>query len=148
MKTIRSFNEKLDELKTYYEYGAFFYESSSRTFSRICREHFGKIKRPDKHGVYIIRQKSTGYVLYVGKSGTINRLASFDKQDIPGRLTNVKGKITANEWFRTLFLEKGDLVIEYVFLTKSPVSPALAEAILLQAYFNAYAQLPYRNSEF
>jgi len=107
MVTIQTIDEEFAKLKKHNEHGAFVYDSPSKIFSSICKDYFGQIKRPDKHGVYLIRQKFTGQVLYVGKSGTINSQGIFDKQDIPGRLTNVKGKITANEWFKTLVSEKG-----------------------------------------
>ena len=74
---------------------------------------------------------------------------SFKGQDIPGRLRNVKGKdTTANQWFRTLVGEKGPLIIEYGLLTTVPKSPALIEAVLLQAHLNEHGCLPYRNRAF
>jgi hypothetical protein len=147
MIAIRTIEEELSDLKKANEHASFVYASSSETFSSICNNHFRHIKRIDKHGVYIIRQKSTNQVLYIGKGGTINDQGVFEKQDIPGRLTNSKGRISSNEWFKTLLSEKGVLVIEYLFLNKSPISPAVVETMLLQAYLNQYGRLPYRNNE-
>jgi hypothetical protein len=147
MIEIRTIEEELSDLKKANEHGSFVYASSSDTFSSICNCHFRQIKRIDKHGVYIIRQKSTNQVLYIGKGGTINNQGVFERQDIPGRLRNIKSKISSNEWFKKLLLEKGVLIIEYLFLNKSPISPAVVETVLLQAYFNQYGKLPYRNNE-
>jgi hypothetical protein len=147
MIAIRTIEEELSELKKTNGHGSFLYASPSETFSSICKNHLRHIKRIDKHGVYITRQKSTNQILYVGKGGTINDQGTFKRQDIPGRLTNRKGKISSNEWFKTLLSEKGVLVIEYLFLNKTPISPAVVEAVLLQAYLNEYRQLPYRSNE-
>lgn len=147
MIAIRTIEEELSDLKKTNEHGSFVYASSSETFSSTCNNHFRHIKRIDKHGVYIIRQKSTNQVLYIGKGGTINDQGVFKRQDIPGRLTNRKGKISSNEWLKTLLSEKGVLVIEYLFLNKAPISPAVIETVLLQAYLNQYGRLPYRNNE-
>lgn len=144
---IRTIEEELSDLKKANKHGSFVYASSSETFSSVCNNHFRHIKRIDKHGVYIIRQKSTNQVLYIGKGGTINDQGVFKRQDIPGRLTNRKGKISSNEWFKTLLSEKGVLVIEYLFLNKIPMSPAFVESVLLQSYLNEYGQLPNRNNE-
>lgn len=144
---IRTIEEELSDLKKANKHGSFVYASSSETFSSVCNNHFRHIKKIDKHGVYIIRQKSTNQVLYIGKGGTINDQGVFKRQDIPGRLTNRKGKISSNEWFKTLLSEKGVLVIEYLFLNKIPMSPAFVESVLLQSYLNEYGQLPNRNNE-
>jgi len=147
MIAIRTIEKELSELKKANEHGSFVYASSSETFSSVCKKHFGQIKRIDKHGVYIVRQKSTNHVLYIGKSGTINNQGVFEKQDIPERLANIKGRISSNEWFKILLSEKGVVVIEYLFLNKTPISPAVVESVLLQAYLNEYGRLPYRNNE-
>lgn len=147
MIAIRTIEEELSELKKANEHGSFPFASPSETFRSICNNHFRHIKRMDEHGVYIIRQKSTNQILYVGKGGAINNQGTFKRQDIPGRLTNRKGKISSNEWFKTLLSKKGVLVIEYLFLDKTPISPAVVEAVLLQAYLNEYGQLPCRNNE-
>ncbi len=87
-------------------------------------------------------------MLYIGKGGTLTREGLFKEQDIPGRLKAQRGDVDANEWFRRLVTENGSLVIEYVFLTAKPKSPALAESCLLQAYFNEHGCLPDCNSAF
>ena len=148
MINIGHFEEELKVLKREHEHGFLAYSDSSHAFSDVVTAHFRKVQRDDKQGVYIVRQQSTGEILYIGKGGTIDDSGHFQKQDIPGRLKAVRGAIYSNDWFRTLVDEKGSLVIEYMFLATTPKSPALIEAVLLQAYFNEYDCLPYRNKEF
>lgn len=144
---IKSFEDEWESMKKIYEYGSFEYGDTSHTFSSCVDLHFRSVKRQQKYGVYIVRQRDTGEILYIGKSGTVNSKGQFLGQDIPGRLKNVKdGHIPANQWFSALCREKGPLVIEYLFLPVSN-SPALVEAILLQAYLNGYNSLPYKNRE-
>jgi hypothetical protein len=148
MIRIGRFEEEWESLKKDCESGSFIYSEPSASASKIVRSHFRNIRQQEKHGVYVVRQQASREVLYIGKSGTIEQNGSFKGQDIPGRLTNLKGNITANQWFKTLVREKGPLTIEYVFLTSVPKSPALVEAVLLQAYLNERSCLPYRNKAF
>ena len=76
-------------------------------------------------------------------------MGPLKKQDIPHRLKNVKGSdVYADQWFLELLVEKGALVVEYVFISEFPISPAFVEALLLQAFFNENSCLPYRNNSF
>jgi hypothetical protein len=146
---IRSFEEELDCLKNEHIHGRFEYSDRKIAFKSLVTFHFGNIHEMEKHGFYIIRQKSTGGVLYIGKAGAIMQDGFFKEQDVPRRLKNVKGgDLDADKWFSSLLEEKGALVIEYVFLGKSPISPSFAEALLLQAYFNEKGCLPIRNKAF
>jgi hypothetical protein len=145
MMTIGHFEEEWESLKKDCEYGSLEYDDPSASAAKIIRGHFRNICRQEKYGVYVVRQQVSREVLYIGKGGTIKRDGGFKGQDIPGRLTNVKGNTTANEWFRSLVEEKGPLAVEYVFLTSVPRSPTFVEAVLLQAYLNEHGCLPYRN---
>jgi hypothetical protein len=147
MIAIEPFEDEMASLKKTHEYGSFEYANPLSTFSSCVRSHFSRIERLGKHGVYVVHQRSTGEVLYIGKGGTIDPEGKFRKQDIPDRLTNVKAHdMSANRWFANLCQEKGPLIIEYVFLPTSK-SPALVEATFLQAYLNEYHRLPCRNKE-
>ena len=149
MIAVGTFEDELSDLKKGYDHGSFEYGDPNISFRHVVSSHFQKIQRNNRHGIYIVRQKSTGGVLYIGKSGTINPNGYFKGQDIPGRLKNVKnGDIPADEWFKNLVNEKGQLVIEYVFFPLTPKSPTLIESLLLQAYFNENKSLPYRNNSF
>lgn len=113
MREIVIFKDELTSIKRGCEHGSFEYGDPNISFSSVVSSHFQTVPRNDRHGVYIVRQKSTGEVLYIGKSGTINRHGQFKGQDIPGRLKNVKNSDTsANEWFRSLFEEKLPLIVE------------------------------------
>jgi hypothetical protein len=119
------------------------------SFKTVVKNHFHKIHSDEKHGVYVIRQKTTGLVLDIGKAGAIMQDGYIKDQDVPRRLKNVKGgDMNADQWFLDLLDEAGALEIEYVFLGKSPISPSFAEALLLQAFFNEYGCLPIRNKAF
>ncbi len=143
---IGRFEEEWESLTKRYEHGSFTYDGSSSARSLIASE-FGKVRRQSKYGVYVFRQGDTREVLYVGKAGTIERVGTFKKQDIPHRLANTKGNdISADDWFSSLAKEKGPLIIEYVFLDSKPESPTLVESRLLQAYLNERDSLPYRNN--
>jgi hypothetical protein len=149
MVDIGSFEDELPGIKRGCEHGSFNYQNPNISFSDTVTSHFRTIQRNDKHGIYIIRQKSTGEVLYIGKGGSLDRYGNFKSQDIPGRLKNVKNRdIPANEWFNSLFEEKGQLLIEYVFLPTTPIAPTFVESLLLQAYYNEYKSLPRCNNSF
>lgn len=142
-----SFESELSELKKEYEHGSFEYSNPSANFTTVVTSHFRGISRKkERYGIYIVRQKNSMEVLYIGKSGSIDSEGHFKEgQDIPGRLKNVKdSKIPANDWFRGLCKEKGALLFEYIFLPISE-SPTFAEAALLQAYLNEHHYLPYKN---
>ena len=145
MITVGPFEDEIALLKKTCEYGSYEYINPSDSFRACTTSHFRGVRRQEKYGVYVVRQRDTQEVLYVGKGGTIDSQGQFKGQDIPGRLKNVKeGDISADKWFRDLLQEKGPLVIEYVFLSTSK-SPAFVEAALLQAYLNEHHRLPYKN---
>lgn len=145
MVTITSFEDEIASLRETMTYGSYEYSNISEKFTDCTTLFFKRVRGKKRYGMYIVRQRDTKEVLYVGKSGTINSRGHFKGQDIPGRLKNVKeGDVSANKWFRGLLQEKGPLIIEYIFLSKSE-SPALVEVALLQAYLNEHHCLPYRN---
>ena len=145
MITVGSFEDEIALLKKTCEYGSYEYSNPSDSFRSCTTLHFRGVRRQERYGVYVVRQRDNQEVLYIGKSGTIDSQGRFKGQDIPERLKNVKGgDVSADKWFRDLLREKGPLVIEYVFLSISK-SPALVEAALLQAYLNEHHGLPYKN---
>jgi len=144
MIAVGSLEDEITLLKESCEWGSFEYYNSSGSFRTCATLHFRGVERQDKHGIYVIRQRNTREVLYIGKSGTIDSKGQFKGQDIPGRLKNVKGPIRSNKWFLDLLNEKGPLIIEYIFLSPSK-SPAFVEAALLQAYLNEHHRLPFKN---
>ena len=148
MIDIGAFEDELNSLKNTYEHGNYEYIVQSQNFTACTRSHFNEVIRQEKYGVYIVRKQDTQEVLYIGKSGTVDSNGEYKNQtqDIPGRLTNIRGIFKSNDWFRNLLQEKGTLKIEYIFLPTSK-SPSFVEKALLQAYLNEYSCLPYKNNE-
>ncbi len=145
MINIRLFEEDITSLKEIYPSGSYEYSYPHENFRACTTKHFRGVKEKERFGVYIVRQRDTRHVLYIGKSGTLDSQGKFKGQDIPGRLKNVKSSnMKADEWFLDLLQDKGPLIIEYIFLPISR-SPALVEVILLQEYLNEHNHLPYKN---
>lgn len=145
MITVGLFEDEIALLKKTCEHGFYEYSNSSESFRTCTTSHFRRVKQKERHGIYVVCQRDTQEVLYIGKSGTIDSQGQFKGQDIPKRLKNVKeGHASANKWFRDLLQERGALVIEYIFLPTSK-SPAFVEAALLKAYLNEHHRLPYKN---
>jgi hypothetical protein len=141
---IGRFEEEWESLKKDCEHSSFIYDNPAKSSTKIVNQHFRDVERQEKYGVYVIRQRDTGQVLYIGKGGTVGKQGNFKEQDIPGRLTNRRGNISSAQWFGDLARKMGALAVEYVFLTAHQ-SPAFVEALLLQAYLNEHGCLPYCN---
>ncbi|REJ80635.1 MAG: hypothetical protein DWQ34_13315 [Planctomycetota bacterium] len=123
--------------------GVFEYVDAGASFQRIARNHFRS--QSQLRGVYILRQRSSRDVLYIGKGGTVDNGGKWKKQDLVGRLTNVRsGDQSANSWFAGVVAVVGPILIEYVLLTLD-CTPAYVEAMLLQAYLNDNGELPQLN---
>lgn len=148
MIDVGAFEDEISLLKNTYEDGYYEYINQSENFTDCTKSHFKNVVSQNRYGVYIVRQRDTQDILYIGKSGTIDSNGKYKKQiqDIPIRLTNVRGTNNSNVWFRNLLNDKGPLKIEYIFLPESK-SPSFVEKLLLQAYLNEYRQLPYENKE-
>ena len=148
MIAVGPIEEELALLRKICEHGFYEYSNPLDSFRACTTLYFRGVKRQERYGVYVVRQRDTKEILYIGKSGTIDSQGQFKGQDIPERLKNVKaGDVSADKWFRELLQEKGPLTIEYIFLSKSK-SPAFVETVLLQSYLNAHYRLPYRNKSF
>lgn len=131
-----------------------------RNFSDVTKKHFRKKNWGNPiYGVYIIRNKQTAEILYIGISGTYKKRGYAD-QDLPKRLNtgfrrgSKNEKITTYEWIKKMYEEiKGTLLIEYIILpkneknNKSPI-PTYIEALLLQAFVNDNGCLPLKKKEF
>jgi len=112
------------------------------------QEHFQLHEDANRYGVYVVLRTSPVEVLYIGKAGTLGTNGQFGGQGILGRLTNTRGDIPANQWYRTL-AQDGPLAIEYLILPEPrSLSPAFAEATLLQAYLHERGCLPPANKKF
>ncbi len=145
MITFETIESILDKWRAEFRHGYFIYADPLASFRATAAAHFGN--GPTKtHGVYVIRQRDTREILYIGKGGTIDREGQFKRQDLLGRLQNIRNNdVSADEWFRNLGHEKGPLRVEYLIL-ELPVAPAYIEATLLQSYFAEHGRLPPKNS--
>jgi hypothetical protein len=143
-----SFEEEMALLCECYPYGHFQYVQGVERWSMVVNDHFANMQFPARFGVYLVRRSDVNEVIYIGRAGCITGKGSIKKQDIPSRLKARRGKLSANRWFRELRDAEGDLELEYIILERSPMSPALAEAILLQAFLNEYGVLPKYNKLF
>jgi hypothetical protein len=143
MITFETIESILDKWRTEFRNGYFIYADPLASFRATAAAHFGN---GPLHGVYVIRQRDTREILYIGKGGTIDREGQFKRQDLLGRLQNVRNKdVSADEWFRNLVHKKGPLLVEYLIL-ELPVAPAYVEATLLQSYFAEHRCLPPKNN--
>jgi hypothetical protein len=145
MITFDTFEQRLTKWKEDFRLGSFTYADPATRFESAVVKHFGKVDGK-VYGVYIVRKLDTREVVYIGKGGTIDQQGQFKDQDLPVRLRNSRGKISANQWFRELVEERGALVVEYL-VVEAPVTPAYVEATLLQAYFVEHKRLPPKNKE-
>jgi len=107
------------------------------------------------YGVYIIRQRDTNIIIYIGKAGELNEAGQFKNQDLPRRLRNTRdGDINANRWFKAIVDEYGPITLQYIItsVTELPKSitvtelPKSIESMLLAAYFADYGCLPAENA--
>ena len=149
-KELHQIEKIIEILKNDYESGCYEYDNDSHHFSTITINHFKNKDREKKsRGVYLIREKKSSEILYIGKAGSVDNNGDFKKQTIFGRLKNKKGGKSSNIWIKNLFERKGTLIIEYILLpdTKNP-TPAFIEALLLQAFLNDKNRLPLKNKMF
>jgi hypothetical protein len=120
--------------------GSFEYSDASSSLRAVITSHF-RDGRGARYGVYVIRHRETSAVLYVGKAGTVTQEGKLKDQDLLGRLTNTRGRESSRTWFASLCAANGPLMVEYVLLDATPISPTTAEATLLQAFLNDTGRL-------
>jgi len=146
-ESLLKFEDEWKRIKELGYYGSFLFAGMANDWRSTVASHFktSTLQRPC-YGVYVVRQRKTGEVIYVGKSGTMRQDGSFKPQDLEKRLVNrEKGQIR-----QVIFGERvvrfGELLIEYVVLKDSSIIPGYLEARLLQAYYDEFNQLPPDNA--
>ncbi len=145
MFTFERVEDLFSQCKQLWGHGSFLYDDINTNFRELVADHFGRSCNK-VYGVYLIRQRESGAILYIGKGGTLRRDGQFKGQDVPGRLRNVRqGDIGADHWFRELLRKMGPLVVEYL-VVEPPIAPAFVEVELLQAYLVEHHALPPMNS--
>src|SRR5450755_769192 len=89
-------------------------------------------------------------IIYIGKAGTLMRDGSFKEQKLRRRLTNLQGRIRRTVFFRDYIFKRNlaGLMFEWFVTFDGNVRdlPLLAEAKLLQEFFNEHGCLPELNS--
>ena len=105
---------------------------------------------PDEYGAYIVFDPPS-QVLYIGRSGTMLKDGSFQRQALRSRLTNRQGKLSRQQFFEMMLSERQlqGLLFEW-FITFDETSrtlPCLAESQLLQVYFECNGKLPPYNEK-
>lgn len=137
----------INELKR----GQFYFSINPKTTAAL------RTSWPANHGVYVIKNKETGDLIYVGKAGT------FKKGKLVGNLINktnnrkVPYEFTKKDEFAyNLNLKGGE---KYISLTELEIdcfvvdkcefdAPASLESLILQAYLMCYKNLPLANNAF
>lgn len=100
-----------------------------------------------ERGIYVI--SNANEVIYIGMSGRIKQNGEFKRQGFTGRLTTApRGKVTCTKWWDEMLI-KGAKSIEIIsFDNNKMITPALAEALLLNAFYCRHRRLPLMNDEF
>lgn len=97
---------------------------------------------PNTHGVYRILQGDR--VLYIGRGGSVRQDGSRSDQGLAKRLTNRHDGKSRNQWLADVMdeLNLDSVVIDW---RETKELPCLAEARLLQEYFDEHGCLPLFN---
>ncbi len=138
-----------NQIKEIGHYGSFSFSGIATDWNTAVSLHFktSTLERP-YYGVYIVNQKSTGNIIYIGKSGTMCQDGSFKEQDIPRRLVNKEKGQSRKYVFGKRVVNYGELLIEYVIMKSESELPGYLEARLLQAYYDEHKKLPVDNVSF
>ncbi len=146
---IGSIENIIDVLRNTFHTIQILFNDPQQNFNKLINFHRKQVQDKEKYGVYIIKQSSTKRILYIGKSGRVERDGFYRKpaQDIFQRLKDDReGIIKAQKWFQDLYEEFGSILIEIILLPVSS-SPRFIEGILLQAHLNEFNKLPLKNNE-
>ena len=137
----------LREFQSKFQNNGSFTLKPGQSISTAVREH----NVPNQHGVYAISSLTGSFseYVYVGKAGTITSDGHWKEQGLRKRLTKKQGDESRVVFFRRVIEANGfsGLYFEWfvTFGAESTVLPVIAEAQLLQAFFNEYGRLPKLN---
>jgi hypothetical protein len=112
---------------------------------------------PANHGVYVIREKATNDLIYVGKAGTFkkgklvgNLIDGTNNRRFPYQFTN-KNEFAYNFNSKSgvKYIPLADLLIDCFVVDKFEFdAPASLESMILQAHLMCYKNLPFANNAF
>ena len=142
-----NFENEWVRLKKKGTHGLFTFKGKSSDWRSTVSLHF-KSKNYNRpcYGVYVVRQKSTRQVIYIGKAGTMCQNGIFKEEDLEKRLVNREKDQTRQIIFGNRVLKHGELLIEYIIEISNNLIPGYLEAQLLQAYFDDHGVLPVDNA--
>ena len=115
---------------------------------------------PDKntHGVYLITDRNSKTILYVGMSGQIKKLSNgkYDNcgYDIRKRLVSSRGRvngkdISSSDYFQSKMKKNNIMSITITILkTNNKISPTYLESNILQLIYSETESLPEWNNSF
>lgn len=122
------------------------------TFSATDKLSLQTSSIPDGYGVYkICANTPEGEILYIGRSGTLEKDGTYKEQNLRERINNKQCGKKRQIFFKEILdsdpsLEQ--LVIEWFIIDEKKVLPAYVEACLMQEYFEKKGKLPCINNSF
>jgi hypothetical protein len=140
------FEREWTRLKRCGTHGSFAFKGTSADWRQAVSQHFRSMRyaRPI-YGVYVVRQRATTNVIYIGKGGTMQQGGRLKAQELDKRLVNREKGRSRKDVFGERVVTYGELLIEYVILNPQKLVPGYVEARLLQAFFNVNGCLPSGN---
>ena len=141
------FEDEWKRIKQLGHYGSFTFAGTANEWRSTVAAHFetSPLQGPC-YGVYVVWQRATDKVIYIGKSGTMCQDGSFKNQGLAKRLVNREKGQMRQVIFGERVEKYGELLIEYVVAKDSSMIPGYLEARLLQAYYDEHNQLPPDNA--
>lgn len=141
------FEDEWNQIMQTGHYGSFTFNGSVADWRSAVASHFKTTTFAGPcYGVYLVRQKTTNNIIYVGKAGTVRQDGTFKDQDLKKRLVNREKGKSRKEIFGMRVTNHGELLIEYVVFKSNLLIPGYIEARLLQAYFDENKKLPVDNA--
>ena len=139
------FGHALERVENQFRNGQFTLHRDESINEVVSRE-----KVPNEPGVYIVfgtDDHDWKRPLYIGKAGTLKNDGTWKGQKLRGRLKNKQHQMARRDFFITLMdTEYAEGLTFRWFVTQDQktgtVIPALAEAELLQAYYDDCKRLP------
>ena len=142
MKHQSGVESQIAELKKRFTSGTIEYDDAASNWTRLVRSEFRKYGLKT-YGIYIIRNRESRTILYIGMAGTLDDSGQFKDQDLMGRLTNTRAKSTpANAWFRSLIKDHGPICVEYIILNIPVETPSSIKESLLAAFVDEHKSRP------
>jgi hypothetical protein len=140
-----SFRNVLDQFRTRFAQQGIFLLHSGESIRRVVAE----CRVPARAAAYVISAVGCNpEVIYIGKAGTVRTDGTWKDQMLSRRLCNRQGGMSRQDFFQKMLAETGasELRFEW-FVTQAErmILPVLAEAELLQSFYDETGKLPRYN---